>query len=232
LSVLEAIARFRIVGDVTRLTCLALSFLSLIPGHNTQPHHGTHLSITHNRTLTPAPSPPAARSSTQASGLPATARAPPSSKLRARSRAAPLAEPATDKQASFLTKLAADTGADVDPAHLSKAEASEKIDELKHAGAAASASAPAGDAAATAAPVRTSRLFRVSPDSHAGQSKDEPAIAPPTEWATGADPATQKQKASIAVMEKRAGEGAHDVAGLSKADASERIQELKTQTGL
>jgi hypothetical protein len=47
-------------------------------------------------------------------------------------------DPATEKQASFLSKLAADKGVDVDTEHISKAEASEKIDELKKSSASTS----------------------------------------------------------------------------------------------
>lgn len=40
-------------------------------------------------------------------------------------------EPATGPQQSYLSTLAQQAGAEVDPTELSKAEASEKIDELK-----------------------------------------------------------------------------------------------------
>ena len=40
-------------------------------------------------------------------------------------------EPSTGPQQSYLSTLAQQAGADVDPTGLSKAEASEKIDELK-----------------------------------------------------------------------------------------------------
>jgi hypothetical protein len=56
------------------------------------------------------------------------------------------------------------------------------------------------------------------------------AIAAPTEWTTGGDAATQKQKAYIAVLEKRAGEGVHDLGGLTKGEASERIEALRERT--
>jgi hypothetical protein len=68
--------------------------------------------------------------------------------------------------------------------------------------------------------------------------KDAPApaapdatIKDPEEWATGGDPATAKQKAYIAVLEKRAGEGVHGLAELSKGEASARIEELREKTG-
>lgn len=41
-------------------------------------------------------------------------------------------EPATGPQESYLSTLAQQTGEDVDLDHLSKAEASQKIDELRH----------------------------------------------------------------------------------------------------
>jgi hypothetical protein len=40
-------------------------------------------------------------------------------------------EPATGPQASYLSTLAQEAGEDVDPDELTKAEASEKIDELQ-----------------------------------------------------------------------------------------------------
>jgi hypothetical protein len=57
------------------------------------------------------------------------------------------------------------------------------------------------------------------------------AVTDPSEWTTGGDPATQKQKAYIAVLEKHAGEGVHDLANLNKSEASERIEELRKKTG-
>ena len=42
-------------------------------------------------------------------------------------------EPATGPQQSYLSTLAQQAGEDVEPAELTKAEASEKIDDLKQA---------------------------------------------------------------------------------------------------
>lgn len=53
----------------------------------------------------------------------------------------------------------------------------------------------------------------------------------PQKWSTGGEPATQKQMAYIAVLEKKAGEGVHDAGELTKTDASERIEDLRAKTG-
>ncbi len=63
------------------------------------------------------------------------------------------------------------------------------------------------------------------------QADQSSAVRDPAEWTTGQDVATQKQKAYLAVLEKRAGEGVHGLEGLSKAKASERIEELRERTG-
>ncbi|KPI34308.1 uncharacterized protein AB675_8981 [Cyphellophora attinorum] len=59
---------------------------------------------------------------------------------------------------------------------------------------------------------------------------DEP-IQDPKEWATGDDPATGKQTGYIAVMAKEAGEDVK-TEGMGKAEASEKIGELKKKTGM
>ncbi|OCF35024.1 hypothetical protein I316_03064 [Kwoniella heveanensis BCC8398] len=53
----------------------------------------------------------------------------------------------------------------------------------------------------------------------------------PENWATGDEPATEKQKGFIKVLEKQKGSGAvsGDVKHLGKSEASERIEELKEQ---
>ncbi|WVF66539.1 hypothetical protein IAT40_001279 [Kwoniella sp. CBS 6097] len=53
----------------------------------------------------------------------------------------------------------------------------------------------------------------------------------PENWATGDDPATEKQKGFIKVLEKQKGSGAvsGDVEHMGKSEASERIEELKEQ---
>jgi hypothetical protein len=64
-----------------------------------------------------------------------------------------------------------------------------------------------------------------------GGSSDDTAVKAPSEWTTGDDPATSKQKAYIAVLEKRAGEGVHGLDGLGKGEASEMIEDLRKRTG-
>ncbi|KAK6904715.1 hypothetical protein I204_06687 [Kwoniella mangroviensis CBS 8886] len=50
----------------------------------------------------------------------------------------------------------------------------------------------------------------------------------PENWATGDQPATDKQKGFIKVLEKQKGvSGSEDVEGLGKSEASEKIEELK-----
>ncbi|WVW81280.1 hypothetical protein I302_103271 [Kwoniella bestiolae CBS 10118] len=49
----------------------------------------------------------------------------------------------------------------------------------------------------------------------------------PENWATGDDPATDKQKGFIKVLEKQKGTGAENVEGMGKSEASERIEELR-----
>lgn len=59
---------------------------------------------------------------------------------------------------------------------------------------------------------------------------DEP-IQNPDSWSTGDDKATGKQQGYIAVMAKEAGEEVR-TEGIGKTEASKRIEELKTKTGM
>ncbi|EJD40829.1 hypothetical protein AURDEDRAFT_115701 [Auricularia subglabra TFB-10046 SS5] len=63
------------------------------------------------------------------------------------------------------------------------------------------------------------------------QTNASETIRNPDEWTTGGDPATKKQKAYIAVLEERAGGPVHGLDGATKAEASERIEELRGRTG-
>jgi hypothetical protein len=65
-----------------------------------------------------------------------------------------------------------------------------------------------------------------NPDATAGEP-----IQDPKGWATGDDPATGKQTGYIAVMAKEAGEDVK-TEGMGKAEASEKIGELKGKTGM
>lgn len=49
----------------------------------------------------------------------------------------------------------------------------------------------------------------------------------PENWATGDEPATEKQKGFLAVLEKKAGEPVENMEGLGKSEASAKIDELK-----
>lgn len=82
----------------------------------------------------------------------------------------------TEKQKAFLSTLAADKDAQVDPARMNKSEASSKIDELKNA-----------------------------ESKDPGAAAGEP-IQHPDSWTTGGDRATGKQTGYIAAMAREAGE--------------------------
>jgi hypothetical protein len=51
----------------------------------------------------------------------------------------------------------------------------------------------------------------------------------PSEWTTGAEPMTGPQKSYLQTLAQEAGEEVPD--GLTKAEASERIDELQRSTG-
>lgn len=121
----------------------------------------------------------------------------------------------------------------VDTEHTNKGRASELIDELK-------SSAPRDSSSSTSSPavrstpllsVYHSNILSIQKDAGGERANPSDAVRDPSEWTTGADAATQKQKAYIAVLEKRAGEGVHDLGGLSKAEASEKIEDLRDRTG-
>ena len=81
-----------------------------------------------------------------------------------------------DKQNAFISTLAADKGADVDPNNINKSEASAKINELKS-----------------------------SDTKNPGATAGKPIQNPDT-WSTGDDKATGKQTGYIAAMAQRAGD--------------------------
>jgi hypothetical protein len=126
-----------------------------------------------------------------------------------------------------LTKLADEKGVSVDTDHMNKAQASQKIDELKKS--------DGSDTAATSSQV--SILFNIILESdlfiypQQSDTSTNAAVAPPSEWSTGDEPATAKQKAYLAVLEKKAGEGVHDLQNLKKGEASEMIEEYRGKTG-
>lgn len=56
---------------------------------------------------------------------------------------------------------------------------------------------------------------------------DESHLDHPENWATGGDPATEKQKGFLKVLEKQKGVEVGNVDGIGKSKASEKIDELK-----
>ena len=82
----------------------------------------------------------------------------------------------TDKQKAFLSTLAAEKDAQIDPSSLNKSQAASKINELKNA-------------------------ETKNPGATAGQP-----IQNPDSWTTGDDQATGKQTGYIAAMAREAGE--------------------------
>ncbi|KAK5122150.1 hypothetical protein LTR85_004396 [Meristemomyces frigidus] len=107
----------------------------------------------------------------------------------------------TEKQKAFLETLAKDKGVDVDPSNINKGDASAKIDELKN-------------------------MNTANPGATAGEP-----IRDPNSWATGGDPASDKQKGYIAVMAKQAGQEPPQ-GDMGKTEASQKIGELKEKTGM
>jgi len=57
-----------------------------------------------------------------------------------------------------------------------------------------------------------------------------PAEKDPSDWVTGDEPATGPQESYLSTLAQQAGEHV-DTDGLTKADASKKIEELKEQTG-
>ncbi|CAF9913101.1 hypothetical protein IMSHALPRED_000911 [Imshaugia aleurites] len=108
----------------------------------------------------------------------------------------------TEKQKAFLTTLAADKDAPLDPSSMNKSEASSKINELKNA------ESKSPGAAAAGAPIQN-----------------------PDTWTTGEEQATGKQTGYIAAMAREAGEKV-ETGGMGKTEASKTIGALKEKTGM
>jgi uncharacterized damage-inducible protein DinB len=117
-------------------------------------------------------------------------------------------EPMTGAQASYLHTLAEQQGEQV-PDGLTKAEASEKIEELRRATGASGGEGGEGGAAGGAGVDNT----RKDPD----------------QWKTGDEPMTGAQASYLQTLSQEAGE-AFD-ANLTKAEASKRIDALQAKTG-
>ena len=58
----------------------------------------------------------------------------------------------------------------------------------------------------------------------------QPAEKDPSDWVTGDEPATGPQQSYLSTLAQQAGEQV-DPTELSKAEASQKIDELKEQTG-
>ena len=99
-----------------------------------------------------------------------------SSQLNNPSQWATGSDPPTAKQQSFLSTLASQKGADVDPSSLNKSEASQKIDELKNA------------------------------ETKNQDAKPDEPIQDPDKWTTGDEKASGRQTGYIAAMAREAGE--------------------------
>jgi len=108
-------------------------------------------------------------------------------------------EPMTGAQKSYLHTLADEAGEKVDDS-LTKAEASEKIDELRDGEHVVQDRAKGG-------PSNT--------------QKD------PSDWATGGEPMTGAQKSYLQTLSEEAGVAMDD--SLDKAEASKRIDELRAR---
>jgi hypothetical protein len=62
-----------------------------------------------------------------------------------------------------------------------------------------------------------------------GQQGDPTAEKDPSDWVTGGEPATGAQQSYLHTLARQAGEDVPD--DLSKAEASEKIDELQQETG-
>ncbi|MEW2386170.1 DUF3072 domain-containing protein [Micromonospora sp. NPDC047707] len=62
-----------------------------------------------------------------------------------------------------------------------------------------------------------------------GRANPEAAVKDPDEWVTGEEPPTAAQESYLATLSREAGEEPPE--GLTKAEASKRIDELQEETG-
>ena len=154
-------------------------------------------------------------------------------------------EPATEKQKGYLKVLESQKGVSLgDISEIGKSEASEKIDELVSGNAngalnttTATTATPAS--APTTAPDTTTEQPIKSTDGETTTNAasgvadaetvpgDEAHLDHPENWTTGGEPATDKQKGFLKVLEKQKGVEVGDVSSIGKSEASEKIDELK-----
>ena len=124
-------------------------------------------------------------------------------------------EPMTEAQRAFLQSLSDRTGTPFDE-HLSKAEASQRIDELR--GQSGGGASDGGS------------------DTGGGTGSDDGGGATgtgvqrdPADWVTGDEPMTGAQRSYLQTLASEAGEEVDE--NLTKAEASKRIDELQARTG-
>ena len=130
--------------------------------------------------------------------------------------------------------MASQKGVNVDVNNLNKSEASQKIDELKNMTANGS-NAGNNDSAAQSNDVGGTAAAKTSSSESSTATTTSTADAPiqdPSQWSTGDDKATDKQKGYIAVMAKEAGARADTGEAMTKTEASQKIEELKEKTGM
>ncbi|TFK46514.1 hypothetical protein OE88DRAFT_1667512 [Heliocybe sulcata] len=115
-------------------------------------------------------------------------------------------EPMTEKQGAFLNKLMAEKGVNMDSEGISKSHASEMIDDLKKQSGGSSG--------------------------HGATEKGgDSLLKNPSDWTTGDEAATSRQRGYVASLAKKAGEQVPSTDEMSKAEASETIDDLRSKTG-
>ncbi|RYG88222.1 DUF3072 domain-containing protein [bacterium] len=67
---------------------------------------------------------------------------------------------------------------------------------------------------------------------HTNHDSPDPALnRDPSEWKTGGEPLTAAQRSYVETLAHEAGEEVEAVESLTKAEASEKIEELQEKTG-
>jgi hypothetical protein len=75
-------------------------------------------------------------------------------------------------------------------------------------------------------------MFDPMTDQNSAPQRTGPAEKEPDDWTTGDEPMTGPQRSYLETLTRQAGEdAAEDLDGLSKADASKRIDDLRAKTG-
>jgi hypothetical protein len=113
-------------------------------------------------------------------------------------------EPMTGAQRSYLQTLSDEAGEPMDET-LSKAEASQRIEELR------------------------GKHGTVESRTHADDADASNTVKDPATWVTGDEPMTGAQRSYLQTLSDEAGEPLDET--LSKAEASRRIDELQQRTG-